>query len=171
MWILWPLMLGLGYYFAPILGIGLWLKQLWQLRSGWLRALTAFVLIISLSISLNSQAIPSYNPYWMLVLGAALFLPQFLPNNPQARPYILATHAVLLAMSLALHIWYSYLYQRPQFDSSFSYYALPCLSLCLFIALLINNRQKAKTRMIPLLIIAFALLIGLALGQFFYAYA
>jgi hypothetical protein len=171
MWILWPLMLGLGYYLAPIVGIWLWLSRLWQLRSGWLRALTLAVLIITLSTSLNRQGIPSYNPWWMLVLGAALFPGYVLPDKPQARPYILATQAVLLLMSLSLHLWYSYLYQRPQFDASFAYYALPCLSLCLMLALLIINRQKAKTRWMQALTISVALLIGLALGQFFFLYA
>jgi hypothetical protein len=169
MWILWPIILGLGYYLAPSLGILLWLKQLWGLRSGWLRGLSLAVFILILVSSLNAQAIPSYNAYWMLVLGFAVFLPHFLPNTPEARPYQLATHAVLLLMSLALHLWYCYLYQRPVFDGSFAYFALPCLSLCLALALLLIPRQKK--RWMQLVTIVFAAGIGLALGQFFYLYA
>jgi hypothetical protein len=169
MLILWPIVLGLGYYLAPSLGILRWLKRLWGLRSGWLRGLSLAVLILTLVMSLNAQAIPSYNLSWMLVLGFAVFLPHFLPNTPEARPYHLATHALLLFMSLALHLWYCYLYQRPVFDGSFAYFALPCLSACLALALLLIPRQKKRWMQLATIILAAG--IGLALGQFFYLYA
>ena len=166
MWIIWPLIWGVGYYLAPILGVLLWLRRLWRLRSGGLRALTLAVFILSLVISLNSQAIPSYNLYWMLVLGFAVFLPHFLPDTPQARPYNLATHALLLIMSLALHLWYAYLYQRPVFDGSFAYFALPSLSLCLTLALLLIPRQNMRWMQVATVVSAIVL--GIGLGQFFF---
>ena len=82
MWIIWPLMLGLGYYLAPLVGVFLWLRRIWQLRSGALRAWAMAVLIIILSTSLNRQVIPSYNGYGLFILALAVFLPHFLPINP-----------------------------------------------------------------------------------------
>lgn len=164
--LLWPLVLMLGYTLAPLFGLGLWIQRLWQLRSGWLRALATGCFIVILVSSLNTQVIPSYNGYWMLVLALALLLPHFLPDAPQSRAYHLASHSVLLLMSLGLHLWYVYLYQRPLFDNSFSYYALPALSLCIAPALLLLPRQKTGWRKLALLLIA--VVAGLAIGQFFY---
>jgi hypothetical protein len=169
MWFLWALMQALGYYLAPTIGLWLWLSYIFALRSGWLRGLALGVMIIILVSSLNLQLIPSYNIFWLLLLGLSLCLPHFLPTAPQARPYHLATQALLLSLSLALHLWYCYLSERLLFNPQFSYYAAPCLSLAFLLSSLIIPRQKSLWLRLGVLAVALAL--GTALGQFFDTYA
>lgn len=161
--------IALGYYLAPLLGLLLWMRLIWSLRSGWLRALAIAVLIITIVSSLNSQLIPSYNVYWLALLGLAIGLPWFLPDKPQARPYHLATHALLLLLSLALHLWYCYLSEVLLFNNQFSYDAAPTLSICLLLSFFLVARQK--NRWMRLAILGIAIFLGLVLGQASYLLA
>jgi hypothetical protein len=160
---LWPVLLVLGYYLAPLLGFWFWLRQIWALRSGWLRAFASAVIIIIIVSSLNTQVIPSHNPHWLMVLALALCVSHFLPN---ARPYLLATHLLLLSICLSLHLWYCYLSQRLLFDNQYSYYAAPCMALFFLLSLFMPNRQKRLW--LRLGTIGLALVLGAAAGQYFY---